>query len=134
MLATTHHCLSDTFASTNVYYGSGFHNGSPNDQYPGDYLPQHTTFDLSVGKNIGERTTVSVNALNVANRRVLLDNSLTFGGFHYNDPAKSMARFAFASTTKQRKSRHGRRHPELPLEKAGIAACGPLMLGRVVQT
>ncbi len=74
------------FASTNVYYGSGFHNGSPNEQYPGDYLPQHTTFDLSVGKNIGERTTVSVNALNVANRRVLLDNSLTFGGFHYNDP------------------------------------------------
>ena len=75
-----------TFASTNVYYGSGFHNGSPNEQYPRDYLPQHTTFDLSVGKNIGERTTVSVNALNVANRRVLLDNSLTFGGFHYNDP------------------------------------------------
>ena len=75
-----------TFASTNVYYGSGFHNGSPNEQFPGDYLPQHTTFDLSVGKNIGERTTVSVNALNVANLRVLLDNSLTFGGFHYNDP------------------------------------------------
>jgi hypothetical protein len=75
-----------TFASTNVYYGSGFHNGSPNEQFPGDYLPQHTTFDLSIGKNIGERTTVSVNALNVANRRVLLDNSLTFGGFHYNDP------------------------------------------------
>ena len=74
------------FASTNVYYGSGFHNGSPNDQYPGDYLPQHTTFDLSVGKNIGERTTVSVNALNVANYRTLLDNSLTYGGFHYNDP------------------------------------------------
>jgi len=27
-----------------------------------------------------------VNVLNVANRRVLLDNSLTFGGFHYNNP------------------------------------------------
>ncbi|HWW23344.1 MAG TPA: TonB-dependent receptor [Edaphobacter sp.] len=74
------------FASTNVYYGSGFHNGSPNDQFPGEYLPEHTTFDLTVGKNFGERTTASVNALNVANRRVLLDNSLTFGGFHYNDP------------------------------------------------
>jgi hypothetical protein len=74
------------YASTNVYYGSGFYNGSPNEQYPGDYLPQHTTFDLSVGKSIGQRTTVSVNALNVANRRTLLDNSLTFGGFHYNDP------------------------------------------------
>jgi hypothetical protein len=27
-----------------------------------------------------------VTALNVGNTRALLDNSLTFGGFHYNDP------------------------------------------------
>jgi len=76
------------FASTNVYYGSGFTNGMPNAQYPGNYLPQHTTFDLSLGKSFGERDQyrVSVTALNVANRRVLLDNSLTFGGFHFNDP------------------------------------------------
>ncbi|QNI36034.1 TonB-dependent receptor [Edaphobacter albus] len=74
------------FASTNVYYGSGFHNGSPNEQYPDEYLSQHTTLDLAIGKSIGERTIISVNALNVGNRRVLLDNSLTFGGFHYNDP------------------------------------------------
>lgn len=74
------------FASTNVYYGSGFVNGDPNEQYPGNYLPQHTTFDLSLAKTFGEIVTVSVTSLNVANRRVLLDNSLTFGGFHYNDP------------------------------------------------
>ncbi len=74
------------FASTNVYYGSGFSNGDPNEQYPGDYLPQHTTFDLSLGKTFGENVTVSVTSMNVANHRVLLDNSLTFGGFHYNDP------------------------------------------------
>lgn len=75
-------------ASTNVMYGSGFVNGSPDPTtpYPDAYLPQHTTFDLAVGKTFRERTTVSVNALNVANRRVLLDNSLTFGGFHFNDP------------------------------------------------
>jgi hypothetical protein len=75
-------------ASTNVYYGSGFTNGDPDPTtpYPGAYLPQHTTFDLAFGKELGERTTVSVTAVNVANRRVLLDNSLTFGGFHYNDP------------------------------------------------
>ncbi len=75
-------------ASTNVYYGSGFTNGDPDPAtpYPHAYLPQHTTFDLALGKNIGEHTTVSVNAVNVANRRLLLDNSLTFGGFHYNDP------------------------------------------------
>ena len=58
-------------ASTNVYYGSGFTNGlygTPQAQYPGPYLPSHTTFDLSVGKTFGNRFTVSVNALNVANR------------------------------------------------------------------
>ena len=29
---------------------------------------------------------MSVTALNIANRRVMLDDSLTFGGFHFNDP------------------------------------------------
>ena len=82
-----------SFASTNVYYGSGFTNGDPYpaSPYPGDYLPQHTTFDLAAGKSFGENTTVTVNALNVANRRVLLDNSLTFGGFHANDPREIYA-------------------------------------------
>jgi hypothetical protein len=79
------------YGSANVYYGSGFHNGNPNDQYPGDYLPQNTTVDLSLGKTFGERTTVSVTGINLANRRVLLDNSLTFGGFHYNDPRQIYA-------------------------------------------
>ncbi len=82
-----------------MYYGSGFHNGSPNGQYPGDYLPEHTTFDLSVGKNIGERTTVSVNALNVANRRVLLEDHFWWIST-ITIRARSMARFAFASITK----------------------------------
>jgi outer membrane cobalamin receptor len=75
-------------ASTNVYYGSGFRNGSPDPltPYPNPYLPEHTTFDLALGKDFGEKITASVTATNVANRRVLLDNSLTFGGFHYDDP------------------------------------------------
>jgi outer membrane cobalamin receptor len=74
------------YASTNVYYGSGFHNAFPGQPYPGAYLPQHTTFDLSLGKDFGERFSASLNALNVANRRVELDNSVTFGGFHWNTP------------------------------------------------
>jgi hypothetical protein len=74
------------YAATNVYYGSGFHNAFPGQPYPGDYLPGHTSFDISVGKSFLERFSVSVSALNVANRRVELDNSLTFGGFHWNDP------------------------------------------------
>jgi len=83
------------FASTNVYYGSGFTNGLPDAQYPGNYLPQHTTFDISLGKSFGEKDKyrLSLTALNVANRRVLLDNSLTFGGFHYNDPRQIYVEF-----------------------------------------
>ncbi len=74
------------YASANVYYGSGFTNAFPGEPYPGNYLPQHTTFDLTLGKDFGERFSASVNAINVANRRVELDNSVTFGGFHWNNP------------------------------------------------
>jgi outer membrane receptor protein involved in Fe transport len=77
---------SRSFVSTNVYYGSGFTNAFPGQPYPGNYLPPHTTFDFSLGKDFGERFSASFNALNVANRRVELDNSVTFGGFHWNNP------------------------------------------------
>ena len=85
------------FASFNVYYGSGFSNGyqDPPSPYAGAYLPSHTTADLSLGKTFAERYTVSLNALNVANTRVLLDNSLTFGGFHYNDPRQLYAELRY---------------------------------------
>jgi hypothetical protein len=91
-----------SYASTNIYYGSGFTNGvygTPFEQLPGQYstpyLPGHTTFDLALGKEFAERYTVSVTALNVANRRVQLDNSLTFGGFHWNDPRQIYGEFRF---------------------------------------
>ena len=74
------------YVSTNVYYGSGFSNAFPGQPYPGDYLPSHTTFDLTLGKDFGEKFSASLTALNVANRRVEYDNSLTFGGFHWNNP------------------------------------------------
>ncbi len=86
------------YASTNVYYGSGFTNGlygTPNAQYPGPYLPSHTTFDLSLGKSFSEKYTVSVTALNVTNLRVQLDNSLTFGGFHWNEPRQVYVEFRY---------------------------------------
>ena len=70
-------------AGGNIYYGSGFTDGSL------DYsahLEGHTTADLSLGRSFGERFTLSATALNVTNRRFLLDNSLTFGGTHYADP------------------------------------------------
>jgi len=83
--------------SANVNYGSGFSNAFPGQPYPGNYLPSHTTFDLSLSKQISERCTLSVNGLNVANRRVELDNSVTFGGFHWNSPREiyAEARYRF---------------------------------------
>ena len=73
-----------SYASTDVYYASGFTNGDPT--VPGEHLQPHTTFDLSLGKSFGERFSANVQAVNVANRRVLLDNSFTFGGTHYLNP------------------------------------------------
>ncbi|MBV8674516.1 MAG: TonB-dependent receptor, partial [Acidobacteriaceae bacterium] len=58
----------------------------PPSPYTGNYLPAHTTADLSAGKSFGENFSLSATVTNVANTRLLLDNSLTFGGFHYNDP------------------------------------------------
>lgn len=74
------------YASTNVYYGSGFTNAFPGEPYPGNYLPGHNTFDLTLGKDFSENISASLSAMNVANRRVELDNSVTFGGFHWNNP------------------------------------------------
>ena len=85
-----------TWFATNVYYGSGFTNGlacsdlssCPDDKSPylGPYLPVHTTFDASVGHALGENWKLSATVINATNHRVLLDNSITIGGFHYNDP------------------------------------------------
>jgi outer membrane receptor for ferrienterochelin and colicin len=69
------------FASTNVYYGSGFvDSGGP------AHLPGHTTVNVSAGKSLTQRISLSVTALNIANSHLLIDNSLTFGGTHFNNP------------------------------------------------
>jgi outer membrane cobalamin receptor len=69
------------FASANVFYGSGFTNsGGP------EHLPGHTTVNLSLGKSFGDKVSLAVTALNVANSHLLIDNSLTFGGMHFNSP------------------------------------------------
>jgi len=85
----TAHLPMRTWFATNVYYGSGFTNGLAGagvGPYNGAYLPVHTTFDLSAGHALGERWKLSATVLNAANHRVLLDNSITIGGFHWNDP------------------------------------------------
>jgi hypothetical protein len=78
-----------TWFSTNLYYGSGFTNGlagSGIGPYQAEYLPAHATVDLSAGHAFAERWRAAVNVTNLANYRVLQDNSVTIGGFHWNDP------------------------------------------------
>ncbi len=70
-----------SWLSATVSYGSGFLNGNG----PA-HLPAHTTVDLAAGKNIGERLSLRVTALNIANHRYQIDNSNTFGGTHWVSP------------------------------------------------
>jgi outer membrane receptor for ferrienterochelin and colicin len=79
-------------ASGSLYYGSGFTGGSSD--LPA-HLPGHTTFDLAISRSFAERVTLSVTALNLANRRFLLDNSQTFGGTHYTDPRQIYAQLRY---------------------------------------
>jgi hypothetical protein len=87
-----------TWFSTNVYYGTGFSNGlagANEGPYNGPYLPVHTTFDASAGHALGERWKFALNVINVTNHRVLQDNSVTIGGFHYNDPRMFQAELRY---------------------------------------
>jgi hypothetical protein len=94
-----------TWFSTNVYYGSGFSNGlacaptsscpANNGPYDGPYLPVHTTFDASAGHPFGENWKLSGTVINVTNHRVLQDNSVTIGGFHFNDPRMFLAELRY---------------------------------------
>jgi hypothetical protein len=87
-----------TWFATNVYYGSGFSNGladSGEGPYQGNNLPVHTTFDVSAGRTFGENWNISANVLNATNHRVLLDNSITIGGFHFNDPRMFQAELRY---------------------------------------
>jgi hypothetical protein len=80
------------YVSANVYVGSGFSNGSGE---PPSHLPGHAELNLSAGKTFGNNLSVSVTALNVTNRHLLVDNSLTFGGFHWNDPRQVYAQIDY---------------------------------------
>ncbi len=77
-------------AAVNIYYGSGLTDGEgPN------HLPGHTTVDLSLSKQFREDFSVSASAINLANRRFLLDNSETFGGTHFFNPREIFVEFRY---------------------------------------
>jgi TonB dependent receptor/Carboxypeptidase regulatory-like domain/TonB-dependent Receptor Plug Domain len=80
-----------SFASLSVSYGSGFANGDA----PPSHLPGHTEINLSAGKSFGRSLEASLTVLNLTNRHLLTDNSLTFGGVHYNDPRQIYAQIHY---------------------------------------
>jgi hypothetical protein len=75
------------FASMNVYYGSGFANGAA----PPSHLPSHAELDLAAGRMLTPDLSLAITALNLTDRHLLTDNSLTFGGVHWNDPREVYA-------------------------------------------
>jgi hypothetical protein len=80
-----------SFASLSMYYGSGFANGDA----PPTHLPSHAEINLSAGKAFGRSLDVSLTVLNLTDRHLLIDNSLTFGGVHYNDPRQLYAQIHY---------------------------------------
>ena len=58
---------------------------------PPSHLPSHGTVDVGVGKDFGPNFSVSVTVLNVTDKHLLVDNSLTFDGYHWDDPREIYA-------------------------------------------
>ena len=70
------------FMGANLSVNSGLSNGFA----PPSHLPSYAVLDLKAGRNFSRDLSVSITALNVTNRHLLTDNSLTFGGVHWNNP------------------------------------------------
>jgi Carboxypeptidase regulatory-like domain len=71
-----------TYLSVSGYFGSGFSNGNA----PPSHLSSHGTLDLSLGAHFGKALSADVTVLNATDEHLLLDNSLTFDGYHWSYP------------------------------------------------
>jgi len=69
------------WASGTILYGSGFLRGDGP-----DHMPRHTTADVAIGKDVGDRLTVRLTALNVADSLYLTGIENSFAGTHYANP------------------------------------------------
>lgn len=75
------------FVSLNVYFGSGFSNANS----PPSHLPSHGTLDVSLGKDFGDHLSATLTILNVTDKHLQIDNSLTFDGLHWDNPREIYA-------------------------------------------
>ncbi len=79
------------FVGTNLSVNSGLSNGFP----PPSHLPGYAVFDLTAGRNISSDLSVSLTTLNLTNKHLLTDDSLTFGGVHWNNPFQIYAQLRY---------------------------------------
>ncbi len=81
------------FVGSNLSINSGLSNGSP----PPTHLPGYAVLDLTAGRTFSKDLSLSITVLNLSNRHLLTDNSLTFGGLHWNNPLQiyAEARYKF---------------------------------------
>jgi hypothetical protein len=75
----------------NLYVASGFSNG---DVGP-SHLPSSVTLDVSLAKSFGKSLSATLTVLNAANKHLLIDNSLTFDGTHWNYPREIYAELRY---------------------------------------
>jgi outer membrane receptor protein involved in Fe transport len=78
------------FVGANLSVNSGLANDGPP-----SHLPSYAVLDLSAGRDITDNLEVSVTGTNVTNRHLLTDNSLTFGGVHWNNPLQIYAELRY---------------------------------------
>ncbi len=84
------------FVGSNLSANSGLSNGfAEAPTYEPSHLPSYVLLDLTVGRHITRDLTASITGLNVTNRHLLTDNSLTFGGVHWNDPFQIYAELRY---------------------------------------
>ena len=84
------------FVGSNLSVNSGLSNGfAAPPAYQPSHLPSYAILDLTVGRNVTRDLQVSLTGLNVTNRHLLTDNSLTFGGVHWNNPFQIYAELRY---------------------------------------
>jgi hypothetical protein len=79
------------FVGSNLSVNSGLSNGFA----PPTHLSSYAVLDFTVGRHISRDLSVSITTLNLTDKHLLTDNSLTFGGVHWNNPFQIYAELRY---------------------------------------
>jgi hypothetical protein len=84
------------FVGSNLSVNSGLSNGFAGPpSYEPSHLPSYVVLDLTIGCHISRDLALSITGLNVTNRHLLTDNSLTFSGVHWSNPLQIYAQLRY---------------------------------------